>query len=203
MNAKKNSTITMCLVAVLIFGPVASFAQNATSFSGEAVALRANALGISLALSDTGPLPSGGGNLSTSLASVNVAGLASADTLKSTTSGSGTSSQSQSSVANLSLLGGLIAANVVQSNSSATCSSGQAAVSGNAQLIGLVAAGQSIVVSNPNLAISLPGGISLIVNEQTSSSGGNTGSMTVNALHVKGPSIDIVVASAQSGITCS
>jgi hypothetical protein len=27
--------------------------------------------------------------------------------------------------------------------------------------------------------------------------------MTVNALHVKGPSIDIVVASAQSGITCS
>ncbi|PYT86286.1 MAG: hypothetical protein DMG36_26475 [Acidobacteria bacterium] len=203
MNAKKNSTITMCLVAVLIFGPVASFAQNATSFSGEAVALRANALGISLALSDTGPLPSGGGNLSTSLASVNVAGLASADTLKSTTSGSGTSSQSQSSVANLSLLGGLIAANVVQSNSSATCSSGQAAVSGNAQLIGLVAAGQSIVVSNPNLAVSLPGGISLIVNEQTSSSGGNTGSMTVNALHVKGPSIDIVVASAQSGITCS
>ena len=167
------------------------------------MALRANALGISLALSDTGPLPSGGGNLSTSLASVNVAGLASADTLKSTTSGSGTSSQSQSSVANLSLLGGLIAANVVQSNSSATCSSGQAAVSGNAQLIGLVAAGQSIVVSNPNLAISLPGGISLIVNEQTSSSGGNTGSMTVNALHVKGPSIDIVVASAQSGITCS
>jgi len=203
MNAKKNSTITMCLVAVLIFGPVASFAQNATSFSGEAVALRANALGISLALSDTGPLPSGGGNLSTSLASVNVAGLASADALKSTTSGSGTSSQSQSSVANLSLLGGLIAANVVQSNSSATCSSGQAAVSGNAQLIGLVAAGQSIVVSNPNLAVSLPGGISLIVNEQTSSSGGNTGSMTVNALHVKGPSIDIVVASAQSGITCS
>jgi hypothetical protein len=52
-------------------------------------------------------------------------------------------------------------------------------------------------------AISLPGGISLIVNEQTSSSDGNTGSMTVNALHVKGPSIDIVVASAQSGITCS
>ena len=77
------------------------------------------------------------------------------------------------------------------------------AVSGNAELVGLVAAGQTIAVSNPNLAISLPGGISLIVNEQTSSSGGNTGSMTVNALHVKGPSIDIVVTSAQSGITCS
>jgi len=100
-------------------------------------------------------------------------------------------------------MGGLVAADVVKSNSSVTCSGSQASVSGNAELVGLVAAGQSVVVSNPNLAISLPGGISLIVNEQTSSSGGNTGSMTVNALHVKGPSIDIVVASAHSGITCS
>jgi len=91
----------------------------------------------------------------------------------------------------------------VKSNSKgATCSGGQASVTGSAEIVGLVAAGQSILVSNPNLAISLPGGISLIVNEQTSSSGGNSGSITVNALHVKGPSIDIIVASAQSGITC-
>jgi hypothetical protein len=203
MNTKKNSTIAICLTAVLALSPVASFAQATTTFSGEAVALRANALGISLALSDTGPLAASGGNLNTSLASVNVLGLASADALKSTTSGSGTSSQSQSSVASLNLLSGLVTADVVKSNSSATCSGGQAAVSGNAELVGLVAAGQSVLVSNPNLAISLPGGISLVVNEQTSSPSGNTGSITVNALHVKGPSIDIVVASAQSGITCS
>ncbi len=201
MNTKKNSMIAACLTAILAFSPVASLAQ-ATTFSGEAVALKANALGISLSLSDTGALPSSGGNLSTSLASVNVLGLASADALKSTSSGSGTTSQSQSSVANLSLLGGLIAADVVKSNSSATCSGTQASVTGSAEIIGLVAAGQSILVSTPNLAISLPGGISLIVNEQTSSSGGNSGSITVNALHVKGPSIDIIVASAQSGITC-
>jgi hypothetical protein len=203
MNTKKKSTIAICLTAILAFSPVASVAQATTTFSGEAVALRASAVGISLSLADTGALPSSGGNLSKSLASVNVLGLASADALKSTSSGSGTSSQSQSSVANLSLLGGLVAADLVKSNSSATCSGSQASVSGNAELVGLVAAGQSIVVSNPNLAISLPGGISLIINEQTSSSGGNTGSMTVNALHVKGPGIDIVVASAQSGITCS
>ena len=202
MNSKKSSTIAIWFVAILAFGPVASFAQ-ATTFSGEAVALRANALGISLDLSDTGPLAASGGNLNTFLASVNVLGLASADALKSTTSGGGTSSQSQSSVANLNLLGGLIAADAVKSNSSATCSSGQATVTGNAEVVGLVAAGQSVLVSNPNLAISLPGGISLIVNEQTISPSGNTGSITVNALHVKGPSIDIVVASAQSGITCS
>jgi len=202
MNTRKNTIMAACLTAILAFSPVASFAQSTTSFSGEAVALKANAPGITLSLSDTGALPTTGGNLSTSVASVNVVGLASADALKSTSSGSGTTSQSQSSVASLNLLGGLVAADVVKSNSSASCSGSQASVSGSAEVVGLVAAGQSILVSTPNLSLSLPGGISLIVNEQTSSSGGNTGSMTVNALHVKGPSIDIIVASAQSGITC-
>jgi len=75
MNAKKNSTTAICLMAILVFSPVASFAQATTTFSGEAVALRANALGISLALSDTGPLAASGGNLNTSLASINVLGL--------------------------------------------------------------------------------------------------------------------------------
>ncbi len=204
MNANKNSTITIaiCLIAILVFSPIAGFAQAAITFSGEAVALRASAAGISLALSDTGPLPASDGNLKTSVGSVSVLGLVSADVLSSATSGSGTSGRSQSSVANLSLLGGLVAADLVKSNSSATCSNGQAAVTGNSQLVDLVAAGQPVLASNPNLAISLPGGISLIVNEQTSSPSGNTGAMTVNALHVKGPSIDIVVASAHSDITC-
>ena|SRR3954468_13949562 len=202
MNTKKNSMIATCLTAILVFRPVASFAQ-ANTFSGQATVLRASALGISLALADTGALPASGGNRSTSLASVNVAGLASADTLSSSTSGGGSSSQSQSSLLHLSLVGGLVAADLVKSNSSATCSGGTAAVAGTAQIVGLVVAGQSVVVSNPNLAISLPGGISVIVNEQTSSPSGSSGSTTVNALHVKGPSIDVVVASAHSDITCS
>lgn len=202
MNAKKASTIAISLIAILLLAsPVASFAQ-ATTFSGQAVALRASAVGISLSLADTGPLPASGGNVKTSLASVNVLGLASADVLSSSTSGSGSSSQSQSSLASLNLLNGLVAANAVQSNSSASCSGGTAAVSGNSQLVGLTVAGQPVLSSNPNLAISLPGGISVIVNEQTSSSGGTSGSVTVNALHVTGPSIDIVVASAHSDITC-
>ncbi len=202
MNAKKNSTIAIYLMAILGLGPVASFAQASTTFSGQAVALRASAVGLRLALSDTGPLPASGGNLKTSLASVNVLGLVSADVLSSVTSGSGTSSQSQSSVQNLSLLGGLVAADLVKSNSSATCN-GQAAVTGNSELVGLVVAGQPVLVANPNVAISLPGGISIIVNEQTSSPSGNTGAMTVNALHLTGPSIDIIVASAHSDITCA
>jgi len=202
MNVNQRSTVAICLAAFLIFSPVTSFAQ-ATSFSGQAVALRATAVGIALSLSDTGPLPASGGNLKTSVASVNVLGLVSADVLSSATSGSGATSQSQSSVANLNLLGGLVAADLVKSNSNATCSSGQAAVTGNSEFVGLVVAGQPVVTVNPNVAITAPGGISVIVNEQTSSPSGNSGAITVNALHVTGPSIDIVVASAHSDITCS
>ena len=177
MNAKKTSAIAVCVTAILALSPITSLAQ-ATTFSGQAVALRASAVGISLALADTGPLPAIGGNLKTSLASVNVSGLVSADALSSATSGSGTSSQSQSSVSNLNLLNGLVAADLVKSNSSASCSSGQSAVTGNSVLVGLTVAGQQVLVSNPNVAISLPGGISVIVNEQTSSPSGNTGAMT-------------------------
>jgi len=198
---RANQRLSIGLSVLLALTPVMTFAQT-TTFSGQAVAVRANALGLSLALSDTGPLPTTGGNLKTSLVSVNIIGLVSAEALSSAASGSGTTSQSQSSVANLNLLGGLITADVVRSNASAACSGTQATPTGNSELVNLAVAGTPIVAASPNLAISVPGGISVIVNEQSSSSGGNTGSMTVNALHVTGPSIDIVVASARSGITC-
>src|SRR5437763_1818697 len=83
MNKRKSSMIAIWLTGVLSLSPAVSFAQGATTFSGEAVALKASAAGIALALADTGQLPSSGGSLSTSLASVNVAGIASADTLRS------------------------------------------------------------------------------------------------------------------------
>lgn len=202
MTQKRSAPIAICLVALLAFNPVTGFAQASTTFSGQAVALRISAVGIALALSDTGPLPATGGSLQTALAGVNVLGLVSAEVLGAATSGGGTSSQSQASVVNVNLLGGLIAADVVKSNSGAACSGGQASVTGNSELVGLVVAGSPILVVNPNIALSLPGGISVIINEQSSSSGGNAGAMTVNALHVTGPGIDIVVASAHSDITC-
>src|SRR5258708_5613810 len=203
MNTKKNSTVPISLTPIFALSPIASLAQATTTFSGEAVALRASAVGISLALSDTGALPSSGGNLSTSLASLNVLGLASADALKSTTSGSGTSSQSQSSVANLSLLGGLVAADAVKSNSSATCSGAQASVTGNAEVVGLVAAGQFVLVSSPNPTSSAPGGISPAAPQPTRSPTRKTASIPVIALHLTVPRIHIVAASAQARITCA
>ena len=205
MNTKKSAGIALFLTALIVFSPLAGFAQTATSYSGEGTALKLTApAGISLVAGDTGALPSSGGNLSTSALSVNVLGLASADALKSTASGSGTTSQATSQAAHVSLLGGVIAADVVKSNTSATCSGSTASTSGTAQIVNLVVAGQSVAVSNPNLSLTLPAGISVVVNQQTSSSSGaNSGSITVNALHVTGPAgLDIVVASSQSDITC-
>src|SRR5258706_11950159 len=108
MNTRKNSMMAACLTAILAFSPVASFSQATITFSGEAVALKANALGISLALSDTGPLPASGGHLSTPLAGGNFLGFASADALQSTSALSGTRKLAPSSVADLSLMGGLV-----------------------------------------------------------------------------------------------
>ncbi|PYR62667.1 MAG: hypothetical protein DMF87_03500 [Acidobacteria bacterium] len=57
--------------------------------------------------------------------------------------------------------------------------------------------------ANPNTAISLPGGIAVIINEQTSSgNGGNTAQTTVNAVHITAPGADLVVGSSHSDITC-
>lgn len=205
MSKYRTSTIATCLTAVLTIAlsPISTFAQSATTFGGEAVGLKANAAGISLALADSGALPSSGGTRSSSLAAINIAGIASAYTLSSSASGSGTTSQAQVALHDLNLLNGLVAATVVNSYATATCSGSTAGTSGNAELAGLSVNGQAVVDSSPNLSISVPGGISVIINQQTSSSGGSSGSITVNAVHVTGPSIDIVIGSAQSSITCS
>ena len=111
----KKTRIAARLSTVLTFVLLASFAQAAT-FSGEAVGLQARVVGVSLKAADTGALPSSGCSLSTSVASVDVAGIASAGALSSSTSGSGSSSQSQSTLADLNLLNGLVTATAVKSN---------------------------------------------------------------------------------------
>jgi hypothetical protein len=192
----------MSLVAALAFSPMAGLAQGTTTYSGQASALRATAVGISVALADTGALPSSGGNISRSLAGINVLGFLSARALESSTSGSGNSSQSESTLSRIRLLSSLIDATAVRSQTSATCNGSTATTTGSADLVNLVIAGQPIVASDANTAISLPGGISVILNEQTSSSGGNAAAITVNALHIIAPGVDIVLGSSHSDIIC-
>lgn len=186
--------------AAMIAAPSADAA--ATSYSGQAKPLSVSALGASVSVGDTGALPSSGGSQSASLTDVTLPqGLGEAALLKGTTSGSGSSSTSTAQVAHLSVLS-LISADAVKSTSTASCSGTTPSVSGSSQLVGVTILGQSVSAPAPNTSISLPGGISAVLNQQTSSVSGSTGSITVNAIHVTGPGIDVVVGSAESDITC-
>jgi hypothetical protein len=95
-----------------------------------------------------------------------------------------------------------LSADVVKSTSTATCDGTTPSVSGTSELVNVTLLGLPIAAPMPNVAIVAPGGISVILNEQVPSVNGNQGSITVNAIHVIGPGIDIVVASAESDITC-
>src|SRR5712692_9916271 len=205
-----RSTVVGLLLPSLLFGPGTTVAPAQTSdpatFSGEATVLRATVLGNTVVLSDTGALPSSGGSLEASLLTVNVPGLATAEVAHATTIGQGNHSDSEASVANLTLTvaNNTISADLLMASAEAKCSNGAASVTGSADIVGLVVNGQAISVSGqPNQTVSLPLGGQIIINEQSSSVSGNTGKITVNALHVIIPGVgEVVVSSAEADITC-
>jgi hypothetical protein len=185
------------------------------AFSGQATVLRVTTHGlidITTTVSDTGPLPSSGGALQTSLLSISFPGLLTADVAHATTIGQADRARSEASVADVTLTAGgnTIAASLLRSSAMAVCTTGGPAVSGSSEIADLVINGQTIAVSGqPNQTITLPvGGVMVIINEQSSSVSGNTGSITVNALHVIIPSVglvprvDVVVSSAHADVTC-
>jgi hypothetical protein len=177
-------------------------ADAATSYSGHARPLSVSAFGASVSIGDTGALPSSGGSQSASLANLNLLGFATVGLLKGTTSASGDQSTSQASLVTVSVPIVGLSADVVKSQSTAQCSGTTPSVSGSSELVNVTLLGMPISAPMPNVAIVLPGGISVVLNEQKSSVNGNQGSITVNAIHVTGPGIDIAVASAESDITC-
>jgi hypothetical protein len=177
-------------------------ASAATAYSGQARPLSVTAFGASVSIGDTGALPTSGGSQSAALLNLNVLGFVTVGLLQGTTSGSGDQSTSQASLVTVSVPIVGLTADVVKSTSTATCSGTTPSVSGSSDLVNVTLLGLPISAPMPNVAIVLPGGISVILNEQTSTVNGNQGSMTVNAIHVTGPGIDIVVASAESDITC-
>jgi hypothetical protein len=205
-----RSTVVGLLLPSLLLGPGATVAPAQTSdpqtFSGEATVLRATVLGNTVVVSDTGALPSSGGSLQASLLTVNVPGLATAEVAHATTIGQGNHSDSEASVANVNLTvaGNTITADLLMASAEAKCSNGAASVTGSADIVGLAVNGQAISVSGqPNQTVNLPLGGQIIINEQSSSVSGNTGKITVNALHVSIPgAADVVVSSAEADITC-
>jgi hypothetical protein len=194
------SVIVAVAVAAATVG--VSSASAATSFSGQARPLSVSAFGASVNIGNTGPLPSSGGSQSASLTNLNVLGFVTVGLLQGTTSGSGSQSTSSASLVTVSVPIIGLTADVVKSTSTAQCSGTTPSVSGSSQLVNVTLLGLPISAPMPNVAITLPGGISVMLNEQTSTVSGNQGSITVNAIHVTGPGIDIVVSSAESDITC-
>jgi hypothetical protein len=192
------------VVAVVVAAATAGVtnASAATGYSGQARPLSVSAFGAGVSIGDTGPLPSTGGSLSASLLNLNVLGLATVGLLQGSTSGSGDQSTSSASLVSVSVPIIGLTADVVKSQSTAQCSGTTPSVSGSSELLNVTLLGLPISAPMPNVAITLPGGISVLLNEQTSSVSGNQGSMTVNAIHVTGPGIDIVVAGTESDITC-
>jgi hypothetical protein len=194
-------SIVVAVVVVAVTIGVGN-ADAATAYSGQARPLSVSAFGASVSIGDTGALPTSGGSQSAALLDLNVLGFATIGLLKGTTSGSGDEATSQASLVTVSVPIVGLSADLIKSTSTASCNGTTPSVSGSSELVNVTLLGLPISAPMPNLAIVAPGGISVILNEQTSSVSGNQGSMTVNAIHVTGPGIDIVVASAESDITC-
>ena len=206
MKGKGTGVLTVSLLLSLLSWPAQSASANNTTFSGEATVVQATVLGLPpIVLSDTGALDSTGGAREASLLDANVPGLLTAEVLHASTVGQGQRSSSEASVANVTLTvgGNTISAGLLRARATAECHNGTASVSGSSEIVDLVVNGQAVVVSGqPNQTISLPVG-RVIINEQQSSVSGNTGDITVNALHVMVDGVaDVIISSAHADITC-
>lgn len=178
------------------------FEYLANAHIGRAAAVAANVADTAATLADTGPVPPAGGARHAGLATVSspkVPGLA-AEVGHATTIGQGNTTRSEASLSDLSLAVGdvTVSAEFAMANATATCSGTTASTEGTASLVGLAVNGQA--VPDPGVAnhvIPLPEGW-LVLNEQTTTAG----SVTVNALHLVLPGVDVAVGSATAGMDC-
>jgi len=190
-------------------------AQAQTSFSGRAFAAFVNTpLTGPMFISDTGELPPSGGARHDALLDTRDLNLATLDSvltaevLAASTSGASGKAQSSASLANVVVLPGSAAqvtASLVRAETQATCGG----VSGGSEIADLTFGGQAITVTGqPNQTVTLPGGATLIINEQRTASAGTSRQIEVNALHliVPGPIglgvTEVILASAESDINC-
>jgi hypothetical protein len=180
-------------------------APAATTFSGRAFAALVNApsLGVGpLVFADTGELPPSGDPQSASLVGATVPGVLSAELLAASTSGADGVATSEASLALLVVLPGQAAqvtASFVRAVAEASCSG----VQGTTEIADLTFGGQAIIVDPvaPNQRFEIPGIATLIVNEQTTTSGGGSQDITVNALHlILATGDEVILSSARSGI---
>ena len=205
---RRGILVSLCLSLLLLVGSAAAWAgPRPVAFSGQATVVRATVLGVPIVLADTGPLPATGGAQNASLLEASEPGLLSAQVLHAATIGQGDRSRSEASVADLNLMvgGHTVAAEFLMARAMAVCGPRGPVTSGSSDVAVLIIDGQPIAVTGaPNQRVDLAGGAYVIINEQTTQSSKEYGSITVNALHVVVPGVaDVVIASAHADITCS
>jgi hypothetical protein len=214
--------VTLAALIALFAATGSALAQSSSTatYSGHAYVVQATVPPLSpITVSDTGEVPSSGGAQDASLLDVqpiplgNVGSLNGADVAGATTVAQGNASRSAASVADLSLTvaGNTIAGDFLMSEASAQCQGSNPSVSGRSDLAKLVINGQTIAISgatNQTIPLPLNAG-SVVINEQSSSTSGQSGGMDVNALHVVAnnptggpPLADVIVSHAHADIHC-
>src|SRR3989475_4483418 len=166
-------------------------------------------------LADTGPLPPSGGLQTNQLETVSIPGVLSATLMSTMTSGANGVASSEASLADVEVLPGqmpgqspLLTASFVRAESEATCNG----VRGATEVADLKVASQAITVDPfaPNqmfgpITVLGVGDVTLVINEQKTSSGGGTQDITVNALHLTATvsgvvTAEVILSSAHSDV---
>ncbi|HMJ08202.1 MAG TPA: carboxypeptidase-like regulatory domain-containing protein [Pyrinomonadaceae bacterium] len=216
MNKGRTFFASFCVIFTIAVAGAAN--ADAQLYSGRATGINAaisiNGNTTTETVADTCPLSStGGSHIATTPIGI-VSGVVRTGPITSTTSGAGNSSQSSSTVQDLSLTAGgyRITATSVNASSQCNCCVPTApACGGRSTITGLLItdpAGNPVPATpngSVNQTITLAGGAGTIVfNEQTSA----PGELTVNAIHVNitganGTNTNVIVASAHSDIDCT
>jgi hypothetical protein len=195
---------------------------TANTFSGRATVLVVDALGVETTVVDTGEVSPSGGTLEAGAACYPgdpldpacpialpdvTGGLFSGAVLHASVVAQGNQSTAEASISEFGLIfgeGDLIAGEFAEAQATATCTNGVASVSGTTSITNLTVGGVTIAVNGAaNQVVPLPGGGQIVINEQVGGASGNTGDLTVTALHIVIPGeIDLRIARAHADIRC-
>jgi hypothetical protein len=214
-------------VATLVVVPVAAAhggggTPSGNTFSGRATVLVVDVLGVETTVVDTGEVSPSGGTLEAGAACYPgdpldpacpialpdvTGGLFSGAVLHASVVAQGSASTAEASISEFGLIfgeGDLIAGEFAEAQATASCTNGVASVTGTTSITNLTVAGVTIAVTGAaNQVVPLPGGGQIVINEQVGGASGNTGDLTVTALHIVLPGeIDLRIARAHADIQC-
>jgi len=220
MNGGKFRLVSIYIFVAILIAVSAHVGKaqiiTAQEFSGRATGVNStittNGVASTVAVGDTCPLPARGGTSTATTSGVIVPGTIGTGAITSTTSGSGITSQSSSSVADLFFTGGgwtVRATNISTATQCNCCDVANPACSGQTTITGLSVTDPSgvsfpiVITGAANQVVTLPNGAgTLTFNERTSSAG----SITVNGLHINitsgATNFNEIIASSHSNILC-